>query len=484
MSAWLRRTYAILLAWSEAGENPDDHAELDQIRTEFDQSHASFARLLMRSGVAGSVGSGSRLRREIGDQLATAQEALSHAEEQRTKAMTRMAELEARAESESDRARNLEGELAAIQADAMAQLATAQEALSHAEEQRTKAMTRMAELEARAESESDRARNLEGELAAIQADAMAQRALTAERTLLLEERTAAALADAERQRDALRAANGHLREIEGDLHAAATQKAELAGRAAMAESTLAQRQEEIAQLFDRLVAAEARAAEARALLDEQHVGRSEDRAAIARLANELAESNVRLADLAREADARERRLQEVEEARTLAERGLAARFDEIANLTSLLMSETERHSETQAESNVRLADLAREADARERRLQEVEEARTLAERGLAARFDEIANLTSLLMSETGRHGEVQENVKWLRSMAEVAAGFPAWWTILPRRWREDRAHARYLRAGLFDAQRYRELNPDVAADGMDPVRHYIFHGIAEGRARP
>jgi chromosome segregation ATPase len=335
-----------------------------------------------------------------------------------------MAELEARAESESDRARNLEGELAAIQADAMAQLATAQEALSHAEEQRTKAMTRMAELEARAESESDRARNLEGELAAIQADAMAQRALTAERTLLLEERTAAALADAERQRDALRAANGHLREIEGDLHAAATQKAELAGRAAMAESTLAQRQEEIAQLFDRLVAAEARAAEARALLDEQHVGRSEDRAAIARLANEL------------------------------------------------------------AESNVRLADLAREADARERRLQEVEEARTLAERGLAARFDEIANLTSLLMSETGRHGEVQENVKWLRSMAEVAAGFPAWWTILPRRWREDRAHARYLRAGLFDAQRYRELNPDVAADGMDPVRHYIFHGIAEGRARP
>jgi hypothetical protein len=34
----------------------------------------------------------------------------------------------------------------------------------------------------------------------------------------------------------------------------------------------------------------------------------------------------------------------------------------------------------------------------------------------------------------------------------------------------------------FDPAVYRELNPDVDAAGVDPVRHYVFHGLGEGRA--
>jgi len=34
----------------------------------------------------------------------------------------------------------------------------------------------------------------------------------------------------------------------------------------------------------------------------------------------------------------------------------------------------------------------------------------------------------------------------------------------------------------FNPAVYRELNPDVDAAGVDPVRHYIFHGLGEGRA--
>jgi hypothetical protein len=64
---------------------------------------------------------------------------------------------------------------------------------------------------------------------------------------------------------------------------------------------------------------------------------------------------------------------------------------------------------------------------------------------------------------------------------QVAASFPKWWVLMPQDWRRKQEHARYRRAGLFDAEKYLEMYPDVASDGMDPVYHYIFHGIAEGR---
>ncbi len=34
---------------------------------------------------------------------------------------------------------------------------------------------------------------------------------------------------------------------------------------------------------------------------------------------------------------------------------------------------------------------------------------------------------------------------------------------------------------IFDAQYYRTQNPDVAASGVDPIRHYVRHGAGEGR---
>ena len=35
--------------------------------------------------------------------------------------------------------------------------------------------------------------------------------------------------------------------------------------------------------------------------------------------------------------------------------------------------------------------------------------------------------------------------------------------------------------GLFDPDLYRRLNPDIAAAGVDPLRHYVEHGSREGR---
>ncbi|PKP95442.1 MAG: hypothetical protein CVT75_01950 [Alphaproteobacteria bacterium HGW-Alphaproteobacteria-14] len=59
-----------------------------------------------------------------------------------------------------------------------------------------------------------------------------------------------------------------------------------------------------------------------------------------------------------------------------------------------------------------------------------------------------------------------------------------WIALLPPRHREQRRLKLLRSAGLFNAEKYLELYPDVAAAGMDPLRHYILHGMEEGRERP
>lgn len=49
------------------------------------------------------------------------------------------------------------------------------------------------------------------------------------------------------------------------------------------------------------------------------------------------------------------------------------------------------------------------------------------------------------------------------------------------RWRLRREISLLTRSGLFDRNWYLANHPDVAAAGMDPVRHYLLHGAYEGR---
>ena len=37
--------------------------------------------------------------------------------------------------------------------------------------------------------------------------------------------------------------------------------------------------------------------------------------------------------------------------------------------------------------------------------------------------------------------------------------------------------------GLFDSEAYLEANPDVAASGANPLRHFVHFGLKEGRKR-
>ncbi len=75
----------------------------------------------------------------------------------------------------------------------------------------------------------------------------------------------------------------------------------------------------------------------------------------------------------------------------------------------------------------------------------------------------------------------QATAEWLRQVHAALGSPPSWWQLLPSSWRRRREHRRLLRRGLFDEQKYIARYPDVAAAGMDPLRHYIMHGLPEGR---
>ena len=115
---------------------------------------------------------------------------------------------------------------------------------------------------------------------------------------------------------------------------------------------------------------------------------------------------------------------------------------------------------------------------------EAEQSRSVVEQRLRTRFDEVAKLTAMLAEETGRVSTSEADAEWLANMARVSQAFPNWWAVLPKHLRRHQEHARYKLAGLFDASKYREMYSDVAESGIDPVRHYILHGMKEGRQRP
>jgi hypothetical protein len=297
-----------------------------------------------------------------------------------------------------------------------------------------------------------------------------------------------------------------------ELHQAELRNAELAGRSAAVESALLQRQEELAQVWNTLLAAEkaAAAASSRAEMERERREDGERRLAAADelavdLRSRLEEANAapapvpdhliaEIAQLTHLLHEQEKLTGAAIDASTKAVSDLAARTEEIAELTEILQqkeeaaqsvtiaqADTVRALEKQTAENRELQGRWQQQEAATRA---AESARAQSEQKLAARFDEIARLTAMMADESNRAGTADANAQWLRSMMQLARRFPKWWALMPKKWRRGREHARYQRDGLFDAAKYLEIYPDVAKYGMDPVRHYILHGMAEGRQRP
>ena len=106
----------------------------------------------------------------------------------------------------------------------------------------------------------------------------------------------------------------------------------------------------------------------------------------------------------------------------------------------------------------------------------------LLESKLLARSNEIAHLTIMLADEVANLSRVADALRWMQRLHLVTEAFPAWWALLPATSRRTRELRRYRLEGVFDSTRYLTEHPDVAAQAMDPLRHYILHGVTENRS--
>jgi GT2 family glycosyltransferase/glycosyltransferase involved in cell wall biosynthesis len=184
-------------------------------------------------------------------------------------------------------------------------------------------------------------------------------------------------------------------------------------------------------------------------------------------------------------------------AETVAERDekvadLGARLAAQQALTAARDADIARLNETVAERDEKVADLG---------------ARLAAQQALtAARDADIARLNETVAERDLRIGAIEHTVvalrastSWrltapLRALRRACGGFgcsrlgfpllQAWRVLRTRSVApllEWRAVGRMARSGLFDRRWYVTAYPDVAASGVDPLRHYIAFGAREGR---
>lgn len=161
---------------------------------------------------------------------------------------------------------------------------------------------------------------------------------------------------------------------------------------------------------------------------------------------------------------------ELEEARDAAVRTaeelhkkLAAAHGQAAQLTAARQS-----VEKQKEQEAKRAGVA-EAELR------------VARENIATRFVELASLTKMLEAAENEGQRLTTERRWFIEMQTALWNIPWWWALLPYPWRRRKELGRLKSRALFDPVDYLDRYPDVAAEGMDPLRHYILHGMEEGR---
>jgi hypothetical protein len=249
-------------------------------------------------------------------------------------------------------------------------------------------------------------------------------------------------------------AESNLRQRYAECDHLRAEQAQLAAELERAAADSAARAERIAELESALADAQARASQAQhlaqALKDMQNVCKTQDQR-IARLTEELQKTRL-------EADRAQREVAEREQNWLRTEAELAQNGE---RLSRLLNEQRDIH----------------ESEAREHRKQASE---------LRQRLDQLDGqnrlFDQLLFEERHRAQFALEQQQWLAAVGEALLAPSKWWVkYLPSAFRERWVRKRLARKGLFDPAAYLRRNQDVAGSGMDPLRHYIRHGIAEGR---
>lgn len=515
MSGWVRRTYALLLGWAEGAEKASDYAELDAIRAALDEAGPSFARPLRRivqqqqqladlahqravlegriETLAGELAQSQQSRQAAADGLADVARAYQAAQ-------ARLDEMAADAYRGGEERAALEGELTQLRAQAQFMEQRAQEAQArlaageHEAEQLRAALNaqqhRSAELESaliqRQEEIEQAWANLERANAEIGARAEELSQVRALGEILAES------VEQERRRnvelsEGLQQAHAHQAAMAGQLEA---ERAALQEQAA----TLRGAMEQIGDMAEALTALRGGYADAVEALEQARAGNEA-------LSEEMRERHVaamrQQAESAREIAALSKLLQDAEGELTQAQQHRIAAETDVTVWEGRLQEVEQaraymaiRHQEAEQQ-------WGEQARHYERRVGELELSRNAAVEGnmalmaektrleqqLSERFGELASITGLLSSERERAERSSQHLAWLSEVYRMTSRRPWWWAFMPKGWRGRQMAQRLVQAGLFDGDAYLARYPDVLAHGVDPLRHYIQFGMAEGRVR-
>lgn len=251
--------------------------------------------------------------------------------------------------------------------------------------------------------------------------------------------------------------------------------------------------------------AEARAA-AQAMRDR---ARSEQQFANERLSSEIARAD-RLDEMLKKACANERRLQSelvtaheaaadrdeltealrkeetvAAQAREVLAQAIAAHSAEAARLEAEnnQLRQTMHRLEAELAANCeRSQDLARRFDEAGALAQSARSELAATQARLTDAAVESARLRSSL-DQRERTARVEAHGRKLfQAMFEKLESAPLRWRVAPNNGVRRKLGSWLIGHGLFDPQGYLNRNPDVASSGMDPLRHFLLHGIDEGRA--
>jgi chromosome segregation ATPase len=509
---WLRRTFGIMQHWADQGEEAADHAELDRIRTEFDNAYPAFSRLLLSSGYSGEFATGSRLRDQLQHQLVEVSERAQAIAQQATEveslraAATRVSGLEV----EIARLVAREAELARWIDTQDSKIAAAVEASESERKLRNEIEQELTTREAELAQEKLGNAELTGRILVAESAAVQRQEELAQlwsQLEALQQAAGAATAEIAAERARRTEAEAQLAEEARNLRNLAAEKSELEASIRAAEAAALERQQEVAQLWNQLGTVQQAAGAATAEGAAERERRVDAEARLAAAMQDLRglgsekgelEIRVRIAEmaLASQRDEQLRAAEQLAEAKAATkaaatqgewerkfrlerEGHLTEAQSELADLRARLESLQQAPVPTAVFDE--LAQLTRLLQASETGAAAAAEARAAAERRVAEQTQELIRLSALLSQENGRAEGSAGHAEWLREMTRVAEAMPKWWGMMPEVWRRKREHEAYRRTGLFDAQLYLQNYPDVAADGMDPVRHYIQHGMAEGR---
>lgn len=501
MPDWVFRAYAILQKWTIHGEDQTSYAELDEILGSFNTASNVFSGLILpgsRSLGAGGAKAMESLKSEAKQHLtriAALEHELNHLNQELVEARQAVEEGRTRSRGQEDLVGQLQEAKSTLEADR--------------DDLRRTVQTQTVEAQRRAEEVADTKHRfgvLESTLHQREEEIEQTRSELAEARDLL----AAKVALVDSQGVELESLRGRLDTAQGELTGANAWVFKLAGERQAARAEVASLVRRLTELQKEQARSEARAGtlqaanvslalqstaasreaetvrqdwrRAREELDSLHIQTEQE---LARQQGELISMTTRLTE------AEQVRRQAEEECNRLTARNdillqdLSTSSGQVAAIREDLHSAEQDYATLQKEHTAAVArlqhDASTAADAM-KRLQEANQKELQKLKSpLAEQLQEAAVITKLLLEAERARDHRSTMLRWLSETNAALSSMPFWWHMLPLQWKNRHIHRKLLKHGLFDAQAYIALNPDVASAGMDPVRHFIEHGIHEGR---